>query len=179
MTDTVMQYDNVLLVTREDIDRECRPCNAQNELVDRCIEEAQNLDIIPAIGADVWLRVLNMENDDEIIKKLWDGGLYEDSCGKSHIFAGLKKSLLYYAYARVVRSQGGVSTRFDYVVKSDQYSDSADLKARVQAYNEAFATADGYKVQCLQFMAENADAFGDCCKRKIVNNRIAIKKIGY
>lgn len=168
-------YDNVLLVSREDIDRECRPCNAQEGLVDRCIEEAQNLDIIPAIGADWWLRILD-RNADSAAKTLWEGGMYTDDCGNSHIFAGLRKALLYYAYARVVRSSGGVSTRFDFVVKADQYSDSADLKAKTQAYNEAFATADGYKAQALAFI-NTSEA---CCNRKkIFNNRLAVKKIGY
>ena len=174
MTNPAIRYDNVLLISREDIDKECRPCNAQDALVDRCIEEAQNLDIIPAIGADWWLRVLSREDDAEAAQ-LWDGGLYTDSCGNSHLFAGLKKALLYYAYARVVRSSGGVSTRFDFVVKADQYSDSADLKAKVQAYNEAFATADGYKAQCLAYI----NTIADCCKLKIKNNRISIKKIGH
>lgn len=164
-----------LQITRAEIDAECRPCNAQIELVDRCIEEAQNLDIIPAIGADWWLRVLDRENDATALK-LWQGGLYEDADGKTHIFAGLKKALLYYSYARIVRSSGGVSTRFDFVVKADQYSDSADPKAKVQAYNEAFATADGYKAQCLLFINDS----GSCgTGKKIVNNRLSIKKIGY
>ena len=162
-------------ITRADIDAECRPCTAELELVNRCIEEAQNLDIIPAIGADWWLRVLNRETD-TTAQQLWDGGLYVDKDGKNHIFAGLKKALLYYSYARIVRNSGGVSTRFDFVVKADQYSDSADLQAKVQAYNEAFATADGYKAQCLLFINE-----GCVCGtgRKLVNNRLAIKKIGY
>lgn len=126
--DNPIKYDNQLLITREDIDKECRPCQAQDALVDRCIEEAQNLDIIPAIGADWWLRVLN-RNDDAVATLLWEGGIYKDNCGQARIFAGLRKALLYYSYARVVRSSGGVSTRFDFVVKADQYSDSADLKA--------------------------------------------------
>ena len=176
MANNPIQYDNELLITREDIDKECRPCNAQNDLVDRCIEEAQNLDIIPAIGADWWLRIINrdQEHDDEATL-LWNGGIYNDSCGNPQIFAGLRKSLLYYSYARVVRSSGGVSTRFDFVVKADQYSDSADLQAKVQAYNEAFATADGYKAQALAYL----NSVEDCCKRTITNNRIAIKRIGY
>jgi len=169
-----IQYDNKLLITREDIDRECRPCNAQDALVDRCIEEAQNLDIIPAIGADWWLRVLE-RNDDAVAQLLWDGGIYKDNCGNSHIFAGLRKALLYYSYARVVRSSGGVSTRFDFVVKADQYSDSADLQAKVQAYNEAFANADNYKAQCLAYLNTSET----CCKRKMINNRLSVKKIGH
>lgn len=169
-----LRYDNVLLVTREDIDRECRPCTAQDALVDRCIEEAQNLDIIPAIGADWWLRLLE-RNDDEQAITLWEGGIYEDDCGEQHIFAGLRKALLYYAYGRVVRSSGGVATRYDFVVKADQYSDSADIKAKAQAYNEAFATADGYKAQALAYLASVAA----CAKRVIRNNRLSVKKIGY
>ena len=173
MAQNPIQYDNRLLITREDIDRECRPCNAQDALVDRCIEEAQNLDIIPAIGADWWLRVLD-RNDDAVATLLWEGGIYQDTCGNAHIFAGLKKALLYYSYARIVRSNGGVSTRFDFVVKADQYSDSADLQAKVQAYNEAFANADTYKAQCLAYLNTSET----CCKRKMVNNRLSIKKIG-
>ena len=45
MANNPIQYDNKLLIAREDIDRECRPCNAQDALVDRCIEEAQNLEV--------------------------------------------------------------------------------------------------------------------------------------
>lgn len=174
MANNPIQYDNKLLITREDIDRECRPCNAQDALVDRCIEEAQNLDIIPAIGADWWLRVLD-RNDDAVATLLWEGGIYRDTCGNAHIFAGLRKALLYYAYGRIVRSSGGVSTRFDFVVKADQYSDSADLQAKVQAYNEAFANADTYKAQCLAYLNTSET----CCKRKMVNNRLSVKKIGH
>jgi hypothetical protein len=174
MANNPIQYDNRLLITREDIDKECRPCNAQDALVDRCIEEAQNLDIIPAIGADWWLRVLD-RNDDAVATLLWEGGIYRDTCGNAHIFAGLKKALLYYAYGRIVRSSGGVSTRFDFVVKADQYSDSADLQAKVQAYNEAFANADNYKAQCLAYLNTSET----CCKRKMVNNRLSVKKIGH
>lgn len=170
----MIKYDNMLLISRENIDRECRPCNAQDALVDRCIEEAQNLDIIPAIGADWWLRVLD-RNDDAVATLLWEGGIYRDTCGNAHIFAGLRKALLYYAYGRIVRSSGGVSTRFDFVVKADQYSDSADLQAKVQAYNEAFANADTYKAQCLAYLNTSET----CYKRKLVNNRISIKKIGH
>lgn len=173
MANNPIQYDNALLVTREDINKEVRPTSADEALVDRCIEEAQNLDIIPAIGADWWLRVVG-RNDDAVATLLWEGGIYKDTCGNAHIFAGLRKALLYYAYGRIVRSSGGVSTRFDFVVKADQYSDSADLQAKVQAYNEAFANADNYKAQCLAYLNTSET----CCKRKMINNRLSVKKIG-
>ena len=172
---TTLTYDNALQVTRQDINDEVRPTSADEALVDRCIEEAQSLDVIPAIGADWWLRVLDREND-AVALLLWNGGLYTDTGGNAKIFAGLKKTLLYYSYARLVRSQGGTSTRFDFVDKADQYSDSADVKAKMQAYNEAFANADNYMAQCIAYINE-----GDACNkgRKLRNNRLAVKKIGY
>ena len=164
-----------LQVTRQDICNGVRPTSADEELVNRCIEEAQNLDIIPTFGADWWLRVLDREHD-AVAQLLWDGGLYTDNDGNARLFAGLKKCLLYYSYARLVRSQGGTSTRYDFVVKADQYSDSADLKAKMQAYNEAFATADGYKAQCLLFINEGSPC--NASRHKLTNNRLSIKKIG-
>lgn len=177
MTMSNTDYLNTLLVNRKDINDEVRPTSADEALVNRCIEEAQMLDIKPAIGDDVYMRLFNME-EDVTAQLLWNGGVYQDCSGNNRIFAGLRKALLYYAYARLVRTQGGTSTRFDFVVKADQYSDSTDLQAKVQAYNEAFAIADGYKVQALQYMASNPQAFGSCNK-KITNNRISVKKIGY
>ena len=169
-----IQYDNKLLITREDIDRECRPCESQDALVDRCIEEAQNLDIIPAIGADWWLRVIN-NNDDAVAQLLWEGGVYRDTCGDAHIFAGLRKALLYYAYGRIVRNSVGMATRFGFQIKTDQYSDEAEQSQKTQAYNEAFATADTYKAQCLAYLNTSET----CCKRKMINNRLSVKKIGH
>ena len=174
---TATNYDNTLLICRDDIQRECRPTSADEALVNRCIEEAQMLDIKPAIGDAVYLRLFDI--NDEEAQALWMGGQYTDNCGNVRIFAGLKKALLYYSYARLVRSQIGTSTRFGFQVKTDQYSDSADVKAQMQAYNEAFAIADGYKAQAMQYMTDNASEFGACCKRVLTNNRIAIKKIGY
>lgn len=170
-------YLDTLLVKRKDINDEVRPTSAEEALVNRCIEEAQMLDIKPAIGDGVYMRLFSLDGD-EAASLLWNGGLYTDCDGGERLFAGLRKALLYYAYARLVRTQGGTSTRFDFVVKADQYSDSADLKAKVQAYNEAFAIADGYKAQAMEFMASRPDDFGSCCKRVIRNNRIAVKKIG-
>lgn len=169
-----IQYDNKLLITREDIDKECRPCESQDALVDRCIEEAQNLDIIPAIGADWWLRVIN-NNDDAVAQLLWKGGVYRDTCGDAHIFAGLRKALLYYAYGRIVRNSVGMATRFGFQIKTDQYSDEAEQSQKTQAYNEAFATADTYKAQCLAYLNTSET----CCKRKMFNNRLQVKKIGH
>lgn len=167
-----VNFDLSLLVTQEDINNDARPCKAQQELADRCIEEAQLLDIKPAIGDALYLRLFNPADADAQL--LWQGGQYTCGCG-SRVFAGLRKALLYYAYARIVRASGGVVTRFDYVVKRDAYSDSAELKERTQAYQEAFSIADGYKVDALAFIRDSGK-FNTCTN--MVNNRIKIRSIG-
>lgn len=169
-------FDNNLLISRADIDRECRPCKSDEALVDRCIEEAQMLDIKPDLGDEVYIRLF--DKTDNVAQQLLHGCTYADKSGKLKVFAGLRKALLYYAFGRVVRASSGVPTRFGFVDKADQYSDLADLKARTATYNEAFATADAYKAQALRFMADFPDDFGNCTHRKVTNNRLQLRKIG-
>lgn len=167
-----VNFDLNLLVTQQEINDYARPCKAQQELADRCIEEAQLLDIKPAVGDSVYLRLFDAT--DANAQLLWNGGTYT-ACGQQRIFAGLRKALLYYAYGRIVRASGGVVTRFDFVVKRDAYSDSSELKERTQAYQEAFSIADGYKADALAFMRDSG-LFTSCTK--MVNNRIKIRSIG-
>lgn len=168
-----VNFDNSLLVTQKEINDEARPCQAQQELADRCIEEAQMLDIKPAVGDTVYMRLFNAADKDAAL--LFNGGVYTVG-NETRVFAGLRKALLYYAYARIVRASGGVVTRFDYVRKTDAYSDSAPEASRTQAYQEAFSIADGYKADALRFMRDS-DKFN--CFGTLRNNRLRIKKIGY
>lgn len=168
-----MDFDNALLVTQEEINNEARPCKAQQELADRCIEEAQMLDIKPNVGDDIYMRLF--DTSDDVAQQLWHGCTYTDDCGKTRIFAGVRKALLYYAYGRIVRASGGVVTRFDYVTKRGEYSNSASDKTKQSAYSEAFAIADGYMAQALDFIATMKM---DCGHKRLKNNRIKIKMIG-
>lgn len=167
------EFDNSLLVTQADINREARPCKAQNELADRCIEEAQMLDIKPSVGDEVYMRLF--DPTDEEAQLLFNGGQYTTCNGEKRIFTGLRKALLYYAYGRIVRASGGVVTRFDYVTKRDQYSDSANDKEKQSAYAEAFSIADGYKAQALAYLNESGMLNS---KKKVKNNRLRLKMIG-
>lgn len=167
-----VNFDNSLLITQAEINRDARPCKADRELADRCIEEAQMLDIKPTIGDAAYLRLFATDDADAAL--LWRGGIYTAG-GEQRVFAGLRKALLYYAYARIIRASGGTVTRFDFVRKNDDYSTSTDGKERQQAYAEAFAIADGYKADAVRFMNDSG-RFAGC--HKIVNNRLKIKKIG-
>lgn len=175
MSDSGQNFDLSLLITPEEINNECRRCNADKDLADRCIEEAQMLDIKPAVGDSVYLRFYDVTDD--AAQRLWLGGQYTDCGGTVRVFAGMRKALLYYAYGRIVRNSGGVVTRFDFVVKRDDYSDSATEQARAAAYDEAFAIADQYKADAVAFM--HASGLFSSSPGKVVNNRIKLRKIGH
>ena len=165
-------FDLDLLVTLQEINDEARPCTATQELADRCIEEAQLLDIKSDIGDSIYLRLY--DKTDDAVQKLWRGCSYQ--CGsEQRIFAGLRKALLYYAYGRIARASVATVTRFAVSIKRDDYSDAADAKVRQQVYSEAFAIADGYKADAVRFINDSG-LFNKCAK--ITNNRIQSKGIG-
>lgn len=160
------------LIKREDIEREARPCTADATIVTHAIEEAQNIDIRPRIGDAFFVRLFD-ETDKEAQAAL-EGGTYTDDCGNTRIYAGIRKALAYYAYGRIVRAGSGVQTRYGYVEKYGDNSQVADRADRVSAYQEAFAIADHYLAETMQYIASGA-----CCGGVgIRNNRNTITIIG-
>ena len=163
------------LITQNDISVFARPCNCEEDLAKRCINEAQMLDIKNALGDNLYLRLFKIDPD---IDFLLSGGEYKDVCGNIRVFAGLKTALCYYAYARIVRAGSGRQTRYGYVEKSGDYSQNADIKMRMQAYNEAFAIADGFMSEVLIYLHNNKTKYPEFKNRGLRNNRLNIKKIG-
>lgn len=167
-----VNFDIDLLITQKEINDEARPCKASQELADRCIEEAQLLDIKPAIGDALYMRLF--DTTDENAQKLWRGGVFKMPCGV-FVFAGLRKALMYYAYGRIVRNNGAVVTRFDVVTKNDDYSTSAENDKRVKLANEAFAIADQHKADAVRFINQSG-LFNT--RASVKNNRLKLKVIG-
>lgn len=179
------------LITKQDITQFARPCNADDALVARCIEEAELFDIRPVIGDTLYMDLqaaiekhqygtFTDEFDDSFDKQqkvafLYSGGKYEDKRGDWHIFIGLRSALCYYAYARIVRNGNGTQTRFGYVNKDDAYSSHATTAERMQAYNEAFELADAYMIEVKRFLREMCP---ELAPNKMKNNRIKLHVIG-
>ena len=152
-----------------------RPNYADSSIINACIEEAEQLDIKAALGDSLFLRLLNSDSDLGI---LMEGGEYE-RCGERRVFPGLKKTLAYYIYARVVKNGSSVQTRFAFVNKQDDHSNTSDFKDRMQAYNDAFSIADRYLKQCLDYILANKELFPDYRGHgRIKNNRVVTRIIG-
>lgn len=144
------------LIEPYEVEQYARPCTADEAIVERAIEEAELLDIKTALGDRLFNRLQNIETHD----LLMEGGEYE-ACGETRTFAGLKRTLAYYTWARLINSATHHLTRFGYVVKNDDYSRSADLRERQQAVGDATAIANQYMKECLRYIEANPNIFAE------------------
>lgn len=136
--------------------------------IDPYIVESQEFDIKDQIGDALFIDLLayvNEENKDNFpseYQTLLNGGIYEvDECkGKyQKSFKGLKETLLYYTWARVVKHNNYTLTRFGFTNKQDDYSKNAELKERLVEEKDALSIADKYLSDCLSYLGSNKDKF--------------------
>lgn len=167
-----------LLINGDDITRLARPTTADGASTARAVEEAQDLDIKPAIGVELFAA---LGESSERMAALLDGCVYDTGCGKRE-HRGLLKALAYYAYARLVKtSTMGRMTRYSLVQKENDWSTHSDARDRQAAYNEAFAVADRYMAGVLDYLRTNAATYPEftaCCGGGLRNNRLKINMIG-
>lgn len=136
------------IITPDEIGTLARPCNVDEDIALRYIEEAEMQDVKTILGDALFFDVA--DNADKYALLL-DGGSYEAG-GARYGFAGLKTAIAYYAWARMVKSAVNHLTRFGYVSKNDDYSHAVDWKERQAAYNDAYAVADGYMKECIAYL---------------------------
>ena len=138
--------------------------NIENERIERCIIEAEQLYIKPRIGDALYIDLLKYVNAEEIeqatfpkeYKMLLSGGNYKAIvCGEkeSRMFMGLEEALNYYVYAKLIKNFDYNVTRFGgAMVKRDDYSERADIKEKLTMEKDALHTADIYMDDCLLFL---------------------------
>ena len=117
-----------MIITVQDI-RQYREiaANTQQSRVEVFIRECEQLDIMPAIGADEYERIDTTPyadlTDEE--KMLLSGGTWEDADGRKHVFKGLKAAECYLTFARFIRVHPAQVTPFGVVVKESDDSQPA------------------------------------------------------
>lgn len=161
------------LIEPQEVEQYARPCTADEAIVERAIEEAELLDIKPALGDRLFSQLQNRVT----YGRLMEGGEYAVG-GETRTFAGLKRTLAYYAWARLINSATHHLTRFGYVIKSDDHSRSADLRERQQASGDATAIANAYMKECLAYIAAHPDIFADTCNKGVSANKTRYSIIG-
>ena len=158
-----------------DVDKYARPCDMDDEIIARAIEEAELLDIKPKLGDELFMRLLTHVQFAVLI----NGGEYTDECRNRRHFVGLRRALAYYVWARLVKTSVNHLTRFGFVQKRDEYSQATEYRERQTAYNDAFAIADGYMKECLAYIQAKPEIFADyTLKGKVKANRTKFKILG-
>jgi hypothetical protein len=117
------------------------------------IREAEDMYIIPAVGYDVCKRLTEtkreeLSDDDKI---LLSGGEWTDVKGNVRYCNGLKKTMAYFVYARMSRSDGSIIARTGFMSHNDEYaSHVADVDKR-KRYNDIMEVAEQYLSGCLSY----------------------------
>ncbi len=172
------------LIDPQDVSKYARPCDVDTHIIERAIEEAELLDIRPKIGDALFLRLTSdaatqHDGASTRVDVLLTGGEYIGKCGNERYFVGLRRALAYYTWARLVKTGVNHLTRFGFVQKRDEYSDTTEYRERQTAYNDAFAVADGYMEGCLDYLRANPGAFPDYTLRgRVAGNRTKYRVIG-
>lgn len=150
--------------------------NIKEERIDVCITEAEQLDIMPRVGAGLIMKyrnigaivvdkmgsVLQDEQGNDIYAgtesdltgseyKFLNGGFYKDACGVNQWFAGVKVALAYYAYSRFVRANSAQVTAYGVVVKEGDESRSASAQMVAEMASDARKIADSHMAQALDY----------------------------
>lgn len=156
--------------------------NIDPHKVEIYIEEAEMLDLIPAIGMDLYNRLESGEGfivvgiDDAGVPQLLadeegnpivetnerttaeelmlnGGKFYGRCCGRLQRLDGLRKALAYFAYARLVRNHQVAVTPFGVVSKMGDDSNPADDRTVASIANDARNIALAIVDRCMRYWA--------------------------
>ena len=126
-----------MIITVEDI-RAVRHIahNIDNGRVDMYIREAEILDVVPAISAELYEVLDAGENLTTEQEMMLNGGYYYDGCAKCK-FEGLKVATAYLAYARFMRNNQVNVTPYGVVTKIGEESATTEHRIVVAQAQEA------------------------------------------
>lgn len=149
-----------------------------NEKLKAYITEAEQLNIKPTLGDELFLKLLDdNERNTAEVEKLLNGGTYRDERDKLHSFLGLKVALSYFVYAQNLMSGDIESTRFGSVMKNGDYSTHISSKERSDAYNNSIDVANAYLKECVAY-CKHVNLIKTTGRARYNVGGITIRKIG-
>ena len=145
--------ENEHLITVEKFKELARPTSKHIDdgEVNTFIRECEDIYIIPAIGL-ARFKALQENTQDVTNKILLEGGEYEDKKGTLRKCSGIRLTLSYFVYAKMVMSDGGLLTRTGLMQHNDSSASREDDKNRVRMYNDAMEVAETYLGSCLAYL---------------------------
>lgn len=163
------------IINTQQVENLARPCYADAETIEKAIEEATLLDIMPALGVATFEVVKSLEAEDA----LFTGASYVE-CGEEKVSVGLAKTLAYFTWARLVKTSPLRLTRYGFVEKRAENSAPVSWDERQAAYNDAFAIAQTFLGGVLGYIRSKKSQFPDFekCREAHNNSRLRITAIG-
>lgn len=125
--------------------------NIGRDRIEPYIAEVEHMYVIPAIGAELYERI---DAGDETDITLIDGGYYTSAEGRKMCY-GLKRSIAYYAYVRILRNNSINVTAFGVTQKTGNFSQPTQQDASDIAIDEAQKMADMYLKSCVDYINRN------------------------
>lgn len=165
------------LISPDEVKKLSRPISihVNEEDVVRFTDETEQLDIIPAIGTDLYLSLLEAPLDEKYTV-LMNGGVYTGSDGKKLIFKGLKVAIAYYVYAKMVKNDGRILSESGLLAHNDEYGTKPDDKQKYVSYNDTLNVAKKYLADVLEYLKLTDKTFDK--NAKVKNNGVRIIAIG-
>lgn len=122
-----------------------------DEEVEKWIDECEQLFIVPAIGADLFVRLAKGEELTEQEERLLEGGKY-DGTGTgcvcmgtmTGLFKGLRWALAYFVLAKMIRNDGVMLSRGGFFRHDDEHGSHLDDRDNVNRYNDVMNVAETY-----------------------------------
>jgi hypothetical protein len=112
------------------------------------VDEARRMDLQPALSAELLAKI---DADATTYATLIAGGTYVYDT-ETYTFAGLKKALAYFVYARMIRANSVNVTAFGVVTKTDPNSEVASDKRLVMMASDAYDTGVAYLQDCMDYI---------------------------
>lgn len=166
------------LITSAEVSQYGRPISKQtdDDKINAYITEAEQMNIKPVLGDELFLSILEKGEDDEKVCMLLKGGTYQSE-GKIYSFIGLKAAMSYYVYAKYLMVGDFNATRFGVMMKDDSYSSHISSSERSNAYSDTLEVANCYLQDCVSYCKRVGLMSGNPGLPK-ATGAVTIRKIG-
>ena len=141
--------------------------NIPNNRITVYLKESENLYVIPAFGASLFK---NISDNQENFVTLLEGGFYDND---KHYFEGLRKSIAYIAYSKMILNQDFNVTAFGTMFKNSEYSEHSNEKTLLRISNDALAIGLRYLDECVDYL-KHIKVLSCCLNQTDRNRRIKI-----
>lgn len=149
----------VALISKSDFsDIGVVPDGLKDNRIDPMIRKAQELDLLPFLGAALYTDIQADPTDADYVK-LINGDTYQDGDGNDIYFPGLKMAIMYWTWARLLPGNQNTLTSHSFVQKTNPYSTPVEGENMSIEVNSAKSAAVQYWKQVEDYLNAKESVF--------------------